>query len=109
MFSRVAASSRWKASDPGKSPTGDSSAAARSASTCLGFRKNRGASPAPGLGLGDFLSFLLGREEGCHHPKSGSRLRPMPVTLTVNGQKRTTPAGRDAPLLYVLRNDFELN
>ena len=33
----------------------------------------------------------------------------MPVTLTVNGQTRTTPAGRDAPLLYVLRNDFELN
>ena len=32
----------------------------------------------------------------------------MPVTLTVNGQQRTTPAGRDAPLLYVLRNDFEL-
>jgi len=33
----------------------------------------------------------------------------MPVTLTVNSQLRTTPAGRDAPLLYVLRNDFELN
>lgn len=33
----------------------------------------------------------------------------MPLMLTVNGQQRTTPAAPDTPLLYVLRNDFELN
>lgn len=33
----------------------------------------------------------------------------MPVTLNVNGTQRTTPAAPTTPLLYVLRNDFELN
>ncbi len=33
----------------------------------------------------------------------------MPVTLNVNGQARTVPASPDTPLLYVLRNDLELN
>ncbi|SRR6266540_205665 len=33
----------------------------------------------------------------------------MALTLTVNGRRRTTPAAPDTPLLYVLRNDFELN
>ncbi|MEN3295941.1 MAG: nicotinate dehydrogenase subunit [Burkholderiales bacterium] len=33
----------------------------------------------------------------------------MSVTLKVNGKKRTSPAAPDTPLLYVLRNDFELN
>ena len=33
----------------------------------------------------------------------------MPVTLTVNGKPRTTPAAPATPLLYALRNDFELN
>jgi len=33
----------------------------------------------------------------------------MALTLTVNGKRRTTPASPDTPLLYVLRNDFELN
>ena len=33
----------------------------------------------------------------------------MSVTLTVNGARRTVPAAPDTPLLYVLRNDFELN
>jgi nicotinate dehydrogenase subunit A len=33
----------------------------------------------------------------------------MALTLTVNGKGRTTPASPDTPLLYVLRNDFELN
>jgi nicotinate dehydrogenase subunit A len=33
----------------------------------------------------------------------------MPVTLTINGQRRTARAAPEAPLLYVLRNDFELN
>jgi nicotinate dehydrogenase subunit A len=33
----------------------------------------------------------------------------MSVTLKVNGKKRTSPATPDTPLLYVLRNDFELN
>ena len=30
------------------------------------------------------------------------------LELTVNGEKRTTAAHRDTPLLYVLRNDFGL-
>jgi nicotinate dehydrogenase subunit A len=33
----------------------------------------------------------------------------MALTLNVNGQRRTTPAAPDTPLLYILRNDFELN
>ena len=33
----------------------------------------------------------------------------MAVTLTVNGSRRSVPAEPDTPLLYVLRNDFELN
>ena len=33
----------------------------------------------------------------------------MPFTLNVNGQLRTTPADPTTPLLYVLRNDLELN
>ena len=33
----------------------------------------------------------------------------MAVTLTVNGARRSVPAEPDTPLLYVLRNDFELN
>ena len=33
----------------------------------------------------------------------------MSVTLTVNGRRRTVPAPPDTPLLYVLRNDLELN
>jgi nicotinate dehydrogenase subunit A len=33
----------------------------------------------------------------------------MAVTLTVNGLRHTVPAAPDTPLLYVLRNDLELN
>lgn len=33
----------------------------------------------------------------------------MPVSLKVNGVSRSVPAEPDTPLLYVLRNDFELN
>ena len=33
----------------------------------------------------------------------------MATTLSVNGETRTTPAAPDTPLLYVLRNDLELN
>jgi nicotinate dehydrogenase subunit A len=33
----------------------------------------------------------------------------MPVNLKVNGVSRSVPAEPDTPLLYVLRNDFELN
>jgi nicotinate dehydrogenase subunit A len=33
----------------------------------------------------------------------------MATTLDINGERRTTPAAADTPLLYVLRNDFELN
>jgi nicotinate dehydrogenase subunit A len=33
----------------------------------------------------------------------------MAITLDVNGERRTTPAAPETPLLYVLRNDFELN
>ena len=33
----------------------------------------------------------------------------MAVTLKVNGVSRSVPAEPDTPLLYVLRNDFELN
>jgi nicotinate dehydrogenase subunit A len=33
----------------------------------------------------------------------------MSVTLKVNGVSRSVPAEPDTPLLYVLRNDFELN
>src|SRR5476649_3042597 len=32
-----------------------------------------------------------------------------PLTLTVNGSTRTVDVTRDTPLLYVLRNDLELN
>jgi len=33
----------------------------------------------------------------------------MSITLTVNGRRRSVPAAPDTPLLYVLRNDLELN
>ena len=33
----------------------------------------------------------------------------MPITLNVNGSRRSVPAEPDTPLLYVLRNDLELN
>jgi len=33
----------------------------------------------------------------------------MAVTLTVNGRRRTIAAAPDTPLLYILRNDLELN
>ena len=33
----------------------------------------------------------------------------MAVTIKVNGRSRTVPADPDTPLLYVLRNDLELN
>ena len=33
----------------------------------------------------------------------------MAITLKVNGEIRSTPAEPDTPLLYVLRNDLELN
>jgi nicotinate dehydrogenase subunit A len=33
----------------------------------------------------------------------------MAVTLTVNGQRHTVPAAPETPLLYILRNDLELN
>jgi nicotinate dehydrogenase subunit A len=33
----------------------------------------------------------------------------MAITLNVNGVSRSVPAEPDTPLLYVLRNDFELN
>ena len=33
----------------------------------------------------------------------------MSIALTVNGRRRTIPAAPDTPLLYVLRNDLELN
>ncbi len=32
-----------------------------------------------------------------------------PITLTVNGQRRAVAAEPETPLLYVLRNDLELN
>src|ERR1700754_712042 len=40
-------------------------------------------------------------------PKQGGVA--MAVTLKVNGASRTVPAEPDTPLLYVLRNDLELN
>ena len=33
----------------------------------------------------------------------------MAITLNVNGKRRTSPAAPDTPLLYILRNDLELN
>ena len=33
----------------------------------------------------------------------------MAISLTVNGARRSVPAEPDTPLLYVLRNDLELN
>ena len=33
----------------------------------------------------------------------------MAVTLNVNGASRSSPAAPDTPLLYVLRNDLNLN
>jgi nicotinate dehydrogenase subunit A len=47
-------------------------------------------------------------------PRNGDMRRipggfAMAVSLTVNGATRSVPAEPDTPLLYVLRNDFELN
>ena len=33
----------------------------------------------------------------------------MAITLNVNGKRRSAPAAPDTPLLYVLRNDMEIN
>jgi len=33
----------------------------------------------------------------------------MSITLRINGQNRVTAAAPETPLLYILRNDFELN
>ncbi len=33
----------------------------------------------------------------------------MSITLRINGRNRVSPAAPETPLLYVLRNDFELN
>jgi nicotinate dehydrogenase subunit A len=33
----------------------------------------------------------------------------MSITLKINGRNRISPAAPETPLLYVLRNDFELN
>jgi nicotinate dehydrogenase subunit A len=43
-----------------------------------------------------------------HHAGS-SKENPMAVSLKVNGAMRSVPAEPDTPLLYVLRNDLELN
>src|ERR1700730_12029912 len=40
-------------------------------------------------------------------PQGGAR--NMAIRLKVNGAARSVPAEPDTPLLYVLRNDFELN
>ena len=37
------------------------------------------------------------------------RNSPMPITLTVHGKQHTVLAADDTPLLYVLRNELELN
>jgi nicotinate dehydrogenase subunit A len=42
-------------------------------------------------------------------PTACRRIDVMAITLSVNGERRTSPAAPDTPLLYVLRNDFELN
>src|SRR3989442_14731545 len=39
----------------------------------------------------------------------GPRRNSMAVTLTVNGRRRTVAAAPETPLLYILRNDLELN
>ena len=33
----------------------------------------------------------------------------MSITITVNGRRHAVAAADDTPLLYVLRNEFELN
>jgi nicotinate dehydrogenase subunit A len=33
----------------------------------------------------------------------------MSITLKINGRNRVSPAAPETPLLYILRNDFELN
>src|SRR4030081_813765 len=33
----------------------------------------------------------------------------MSITLKINGRNRMSPATPETPLLYILRNDFELN
>jgi nicotinate dehydrogenase subunit A len=38
-----------------------------------------------------------------------AEVRNMAINLTVNGESRSVPAEPDTPLLYVLRNDLELN
>src|SRR3954469_25586213 len=41
--------------------------------------------------------------------RRNSGRQPMAVSLKVNGATRSVPAEPDTPLLYVLRNDLELN
>jgi nicotinate dehydrogenase subunit A len=36
-------------------------------------------------------------------------VKARPITLTVNGETRTVEASPETPLIYVLRNDLELN
>src|SRR5215213_71484 len=50
---------------------------------------------------------MLGNQQRRHAPIPGGVA--MAVTLNVNGASRTVPAEPDTPLLYVLRNDLELN
>src|SRR5207253_3589924 len=61
----------------------------------------------------------LERDRGCHHPcktdgsgtdeDRASRAEDTMMTLNVNGETRQVDAEPDTPLLYVLRNDLELN
>src|SRR5687767_13815562 len=43
------------------------------------------------------------------HSRQFEETRPMAISLKVNGVTRSVNAEPDTPLLYVLRNDFELN
>ena len=61
---------------------------------------------APGTRRGREAQTEWPRDMAAQRRKNGGT---MTISLKVNGQPKTVPAEADTPLLYVLRNDLELN
>lgn len=62
--------------------------------------------------LGEHASVFRAREGFASARRSRSGAPPVtvrPITLTVNGRSRTVETATETPLIYILRNDFELN
>jgi nicotinate dehydrogenase subunit A len=55
------------------------------------------------------LRVELANPQAVHDRKPRMKETLMAITLMVNGERRSVPAAPDTPLLYVLRNDLELN